>query len=340
MICLIFLFLSALFLPQSLLAQTSKHSQIEVPSNLGSNEEPGPSIGFEFSPPKAGDCDLPGGIKCDTSLLPANSRSKFKNEIVEAANEFGIEPALLLAQLHAETHMRPLVENSSEKKANGQNADCKNSKETKTTNPYCWGKGLGQFGANNAHAYGLDWYAIQPQSEDELVKICAQAEVDYQKSKQPQKFLFPIWCPKRAILAKAQYLREKLDKPVFMEVESTDSAGKPVKVQARIDYLYKRNSVETARYLAGMYNRGNKPIYSIREHYRQHKKLPQYYGTTLHTKRIQNETPDKPLLESDAVNLCHVYKIAGLCGDDAQGWLKTYRTDFVFDEKTSLWRSA
>lgn len=285
---------------------------------------------FSLSGPKAGDCELPKDRNCETTPLALPNpktkqrasdmkRTKYDAFIVEAANEWGVHPALLKAQLHAETTIDPLLENEGEKE--------------RPIAGYQWGKGLGQFGANNAAIYGLDWYSPKPASEQQLNGICSKLPSPKDASK-----LQPIWCPRAAIWAKAKYIREHIDRPEYLKVTIRGRANQ--KTLARIDHLYKRSEVETARYMAGMFNRGTMPLNSIREHFRQTGKLPQFYGVAWSTKR-KDDTPAKrefPILNKEFINLCHVFKIAGLCGDEPQGWFKEYSEDFSFDEKLG-WRA-
>lgn len=275
-------------------------------------------------------CQNPGG--CDATPLSKNDplRDKFDKFVIQAANIHGINPALLKAQLHAETTMNPLLENAGEKKAIAAGKGDRN---------YKWGKGLGQFGANNAGDYDLIWSAPKPvATEKELLDPKSKINKELLDpnsaiNKPNAKGQFSIWSPLGGILAKARMLKERLDKEYTVDV-----VKEGVKKTIRVDTLYKRNEVEKTRYLAGMYNRGVMPINSVREYYRQNKKFPRYYGEAWATNR-KRDTPKASILKGEDVNRCHVYKIAGLCGEEAQGYLKEYSQDFKKNAKGE-WESV
>jgi hypothetical protein len=280
---------------------------------------------------RGADCTQPDN--CDPTPLskhdPENRRYKYDDWIVEAANEWGIDPALIKAQLHAETSIDPLKENEPEKEA------CL-KKLPNCNRGYQWGKGLGQFGRDRARFYGLDWNAPKPSSKAALSAMCDKLPAPSEGGA-----LQPVWCPRAAIWAKAKYLRERLDEEYYVPVEIKGRGPGFV----RVDTLYKRNLTETARYLAGMFNRGKMPINSIEEHYRQTGSFPAWYGVAWSTPRVAT-TPKVvdgqryQILNKENINRCHVFKIAGLCGDEPQGWIREYSQDFAKDARTGEWKKA
>jgi hypothetical protein len=274
-------------------------------------------------------CKKPSNCSTTPMAAGTDQRTKFDKHVVDAANEFGIHPALLKAQLHTETSMNPLTENQGEKRADS------NGTLSGWAARYRWGKGLGQFGANNAADYNLDWH--KPKPTDAQMKDPAFLAT---LNTPDENGVYSIWSPKGAILAKAKYLKERLDKQYKIKVR--DSEGNPTGHEIRIDTLYKRNQVETARYLAGMYNRGIMPINSIEEHFRQTGKLPRYYGEAWGVQRAEG-TPTYAsgyqILYGERINRCHVYRIAGLCGEEAQGYFGEYSKDYTQFEDGS-WQVA
>lgn len=253
------------------------------------------------SNPRRGDCEPPEN--CTPDILAKNSRNRkqFDRWILEAANEYGIEPGLLKALVQVETGNRPLVENLPEKRE---------YEAGRGHRDYRWGKGLGQFGANNSADYGLDWFAPMPSLETAMSDAYNQPNADG---------VFPIWSPRGSILASAKHLREKADKEFRVNVEGTT-------YQVNVATLFQADDVERARYLSGMHNRGDMPMNSFVEYYRQHRTFPRYYGQAWSVARIEG-TPRAQILRGEKINRCHVYKIAGLCPPQT-GLYQEYQTDF------------
>lgn len=190
-------------------------------------------------------------------------------------------------------------------------------------------------GANNAADYGLNWNAERAtaaQMEDEEFLKTLNTPTTNEDCDE----VYSIWSPKGAILAKAKYLKERIDKQYKIKVR--DAEGNPTGKEIRIDSLYKRNEVETTRYLAGMYNRGIMPINSIEEHYRQTGKFPRYYGEAWDVRRTKGTPPyasKYEILYGEIKNRCHVYRIAGLCGEKTQGFSGEYSNDYKMFEDGS-----
>jgi hypothetical protein len=218
--------------------------------------------------------------------------------------------------------MNPLAENAVEKTA---------YQAGEGHREYRWGKGLGQFGANNAAAYGLDWSATQPTRD-------VAYSADYN---QPNaQGVYPIWSPRGSILALAKHLKEILDRPLW--IDKRDANGNVIPDgRVNVKPSFTSTWAESSRFLAGSYNRGLMPENSIREYYRQTLKLPKNYGQIWNTPRIKvgstsssisglevGPTPSDSILFKECVNLCHVWRIAGLCGSESQGLFSEYSGDF------------
>jgi hypothetical protein len=273
---------------------------------------------------------------CDTTPVPRSDprRRRFDRWIVEAANEFGVEPGLLKAQVHTETSFVALIENSGERSRLLENLDKTEAQASEwlKTKPdyYGWGKGLGQFGSSNARTYGLDWWAEKPTME------LAMSEA-YNK---PQaNGLYSVWSPKGGIFAKAKMLRQRLDDLGSIKVQKPDGAI----VTKNLAAIYPVNDVESARYTVAMYNRGRRRVMnSMKEYYRREGRFPDWFAEawavqpdertpanpTLLREPGSAEPPTFRLLNGELQSRCHVYRIAGLCGDEAQNYLKEYRRDF------------
>ncbi len=251
--------------------------------------------------PRPEDCEPPQNCKADILAKNSKSRKQFDRWILEAANEYGIEPGLLKALVQVETGNRPLVENLPEKQE---------YEAGRGHREYRWGKGLGQFGANNSADYGLDWYAPKPSLDTAMSDAYNQPN---------SEGVFPIWSPRGSILASAKHLREHADKEFKVNVEGSA-------YQVSVATLFQADDVERARYLSGMHNRGAMPMNSFSEYYRQHRAFPRYYGQAWSVARVQG-TPRAQILRGEKINRCHVYKIAGLCPPQT-GLYQEYQTDF------------
>jgi hypothetical protein len=260
------------------------------------------SVSWDDSPSRA-DCEAPPNCRADPLPKGSASRTRFDRWVAEAANEYGIEPGLIKALVQVETSNNPLAENQIEKEAYESGEGLRE---------YRWGKGLGQFGANNSEKYGLDWSAPKPSREQVYTDAYNEPNADG---------VFPIWSPRGSILAVAKHLREYSDK----EYNIRPTEGSPFKVS--IATLFQNDGEERARYLSGMHNRGDRPMNSFIEHFRQHRTFPRYYGQSWNLKRATDTRSDLKLLHTQPINRCHVYKIAGLCPPQT-GLYQEYQSDF------------
>ncbi len=286
-------------------------------------------------------CNPPAN--CDTTIVPRSDprRRRYDKWIVEAANEFGIEPGLLKAQVHTETSFAALSENRGEREklmSDLGKTEAQAEAHLLENGGYGWGKGLGQFGASNAKSYGLDWWAPEPTLE----RLMSE---DYNKP-QASNGLYPVWSPKGALLAKAKMLRQRLDDLSEIDLQGPDGRV----VSKNLAAIYPRNGAETARYTVAMYNRGRYRVFnSMKEYYRREGRLPDWFGeawsvqpdesslanpTLLRTPSSTEEAEPEPFrfLYGQVTARCHVFRIAGLCGDEAQNYLKEYRRDFRFND--------
>jgi hypothetical protein len=209
-----------------------------------------------------------------------------------------------------------------------------------TTLGYLWGRGIGQFGQNNAATYNLDWRAEKP--IDELTAWNAHHNRDRLGDE-----LWPIWSPRGSILAKSQFLHELWNRNYTDSVRGADH--EPLEGDAadsyRVDSTYRFNEAHMVRYVIGMYNRGRMPINSLKEGYRQNLLLPREYIQSWHIPRLNVATEMEdgveilrtvssrdgfPILRLEYVNRCHVAKVNRVCGTTHQGYMGHFNNLFIF----------
>ncbi len=264
------------------------------------------------SAPKASDVECVESAKhpackqpCDHTPLPRNQRARFHQMILDAVNEQNrtnrlegkreINPATVLSLIHVESSGNPLSERSD------------------------GGKGLAQFTfADVAQAAGLEYGAPKPKSLD----VAFSPEFN----RPAKNGLYSVWSPKGSIRAIVSKFSVDLNKSRFITVR--DSKGGPVKPSKQIEVsgIYKKSDLHSARYLAGYHNRQAMVFSSVEEYYRQNGVLPREYGQTWEVHRKLKST--RPLLYKECINRCHVERVAGLCGDQPQGYFAVYSGDF------------
>jgi len=252
--------------------------------------------------------------KCNKSPLKINphteklmewtlSEVNSENKKLRAEGKLEVNPALVLSFITAESSGDPL-----KSRPDG-------------------GEGLGQFTfPKEAKKYGLDYDSKRPKSSEAIYD-----DKNIINKKDENSGLYSIWSPKGSIRAEILKLADDIN--VKRYIRKRDSSGKVLKNEPplEISWLYKRNDLQIARYMAGIYNRGNRVTNSIEEFYRQHHKLPIEYGQAWNTIREKylSENKNLPdLLYKQCINRCHVEKIAGLCEDTSKGYFSKYSSYF------------
>ncbi len=259
--------------------------------------------------------------------LPKHLRSV----LAKAGKRYNVHPAILSAILHKESNFNPFLENKHEKKL------CLEEKDGPCT-LYRWGKGLSQLGATNAAKYGLLWnkkiYKPRACGRKHIFrKKCYVHLEKHCRKKRTKRGLYPIYCPKASILATAKYVHELISKKRLIITDTFSDQGNKQRSIVNITKHMRRNLAEEFRYITGMFNRGMRPVNSIEEHYRQNGKAPQWYGSAWATKRMKNKTPSPAMgfqiLHKELINRCHVWQVAGLCGESLENTLAgQYLKDF------------
>ncbi len=247
------------------------------------------------------DCDPPNnGVRKEKIALDDPRRANIQQWVLEAANEFGLHPALILAILHAESDLKPFSENLHEK-------ECR-------VDGHC-GKGMAQFMPSTAKEVGLNWYASHPK-EIEVYEEKNNPKPDFTENgmkKYPNGY--SVWSPRAAIYGLAKYLTD------FWNHPSVPILSKDKKEKIHFDYVYKGpDSYENARYLAARYNAGGKVNYALTHYYINRGSFPEYYGNLISKLGL---TP-----EHYKEHRTYIYTIAGLCGEDQGSLFAQYAEDF------------
>jgi hypothetical protein len=293
-------------------------------------------IAYSGAPP-AKDCrplaDNINKIRKPDSL---SKRKQFTQEVAEAANEYGIHPALLEASLTLEVNYDPRLENQAEKKAWAKklkiNKDSSKLDEAIMKN-YSgqseWGKGLGQYGPALAKKMGLKWYPPpRPSSVPPPKEYLDQWGESYKTS---------VWNPRAAIMSKAKHMRQTMDAELYIH----DKQGNKIQVS---EYLFGRGLAEQSRALLSIYNRGYRVLNSLESYYHEHGKFPESHGqiwsakpspiteARLKKKHGKNYKRSDHFLLGQKINHNHVYSGAGLCGEIKQGtimfeYMKNWKTN-------------
>ena len=169
---------------------------------------------------------------------------------------------------------------------------------------------------------------------------------------------FSFWSPRGQIWAAASYLRD-----LRAYVISVEELGKDAKKHRYpVDNLLMSDLrdpfwVHRARYTVAMYNKGPFAVQrAVDAFYQVNAVLPRDFGPAwelLKEPRWSNyefkAVIDKLgrvvrpartwALSADSFRIgkCHIYKVAGLCGERPDGYLADYEGDFAFDMKTAQW---
>lgn len=253
-----------------------------------------------------------------------------KSAVRKAAREFNVHPAIVAAILQKESYFDPFSENGYEKNlCLRQGKDCP---------PYRWGQGLAQVGATNAREFEMEW-----QMELKRPAVCRKGHIFKQAcfarlekkcaAIKKRKGLWPTYCPSAGIRAVAKYVSSLINHEQWMRVDVKLPSGTWRERIVDVNAGIRRSLAEEFRYILGMYNRGKRPINSIEEHYRQFGRAPEWYDNAWLAARVEGETPSTQMgymiLHKEVINRCHVWQVAGLCGDSLQGTLAgAYLKDF------------
>ncbi len=241
------------------------------------------------------------------------------NDLKNSARRHDVHPAIVAAIIQKESFFNPFSENQYEKKL------CKKQKRSgKNCAAYHWGQGFPQLGATNSKEFGLRWIPnLQKPKQcrpgrhiwrrscyNYLVRTCA-----LQKKKTG---LADSYCPREGIDAVAKYVSSLINTEHYLRVDIVDENGKWMEKVINIKDHMRRVLAEEFRYIAGMYNRGKRPINSVEEYFRQNGKAPEWYDLAWTTRRVDGVTPSSGMgymiLYKESINRCHVWQIAGLCG--------------------------
>ncbi|NCN27980.1 hypothetical protein GW915_10430 [bacterium] len=300
------------------------HSGPTAPPTSGhyTSPEHGNSLSRQFAysgKPAPSQCQpLADNLRAIRKPDPLSKRKLFQNEVMEAANAYGIHPALLETSITLETNYNSLLENEVEKKAMRKSSKKSGEKleaHAKARGGSEWGKGLGQFGPALAKKMKLNWYPPpKPSSIPPTKKYLKLYSSSYDNS---------VWNPRAAIMAKAKHLRQTMDTERFV----VDKNGNKIYVN---DYLFGRGLAEQARALLSIYNRGDRIVYSLESFYLHNGTFPQSYGQIWGTKphpktvaRIKQNTRNyeewKYFLNAQKINRNHVNSGVGLCGAVKEG---------------------
>jgi hypothetical protein len=263
--------------------------------------------------------------------LPPHLRKLVRN----ASRDEGVHPAIVAAILQKESYFNPFSENQYEKKlCLSQGKECP---------AYRWGQGLAQLGATNAAEFGLSWQAkitkpracgkrhiFDPACFTALESKCAKVKKATGK--------YPTYCAEAGVRAVAKYVASLIGRDLWMRVDVKSANGVWTEKVINLTNEMRRTLAEEFRYVLGMYNRGKRPVNSIEEHFRQFGRAPEWYDHAWLTARVEGATPTTQMgyliLNNEVINRCHVWQVAGLCGEDLQGTLAgAYLADFP-DKKT------
>ena len=249
----------------------------------------------------------------------------------KAAREHNVHPAIVAAILQKESYFNPFSENKYERRL------CR--EQGKACPPYRWGQGLAQVGATNAREFGLSWQpeVRRPAACRGKRHIFSRACFDQLEQKcagiKARTGFSPSYCPTAGIRAVAQYVSSLINREHWMRVDVLAKNGDWRERIVDVTQEMRRTLAEEFRYILGMYNRGKRPINSIEEHYRQNGKAPEWYDHAWLTERKEGFTPSTQMgymiLHLEVINRCHVWQVAGICGERLDGTLAgAYLGDF------------
>ncbi|MBT4762824.1 MAG: hypothetical protein HOO06_14115 [Bdellovibrionaceae bacterium] len=271
---------------------------------------------------------------------------KLKEFVIAASKEAGIEPELLAAMIHQESHWNPFLENTWEKKI-CKNKD-KNSDPKEKCSDYRWSRGLGQFGKSISKTYGIDWgtdsFKFQrPKAcgrnykkarslacTNSLIKLCKIFENEIQTG---SRKAMPFICPESMIHATAQHLKDAFmgEIPVWI----TDTNGKIIKED--IHPLIFKSSAESMRARIAYFHRGVRLINSYVDFYDTNGDWPKTYGEAWAGSQRRDESKTEVSeqigydnLNRHFINRCHIWKLAGLCGEiPKESLIGKYKIEFA-----------
>jgi hypothetical protein len=312
-------------------------------------------------------CEKPYSECNDKALSLCDPRRfKFDFEIVKAANETGLAPYLIKAQIHAESSFI-YRENKSE--ARVYKSRLRQGTHTSYyLKKYKWGRGFSMLGANNAHLHGVAWY----QSRDEIRKLnpntfrgLSNAKMDKLRFEKGLcvRFCLPgdkaklkngevrvlenIFDDSASIKAKARMLQQIHRRA--LDVNLKDKKG----VFQRFDARTLLSDLENERATIAAYNRGFSRVrHSIKAwavwNQEQNESntvsfpFPQTYSDYAYatplpkTLALKAKTHRRSTLRAHSVGHCHVYRVIGICGE-AGGFVGAYKDDFTL--VNGRWRS-
>jgi hypothetical protein len=223
------------------------------------------------------------------------------------------DPAVVAAILQSESNFNLFIVNAAERaRCLALGSRCPR---------FRWGKGLGQFGNNNAHLYGLDWNLEVPVpascgGNGARSVLCLREMVERCQPYQDDE-LKPINCPQYSIRAVALHLARTIPERQFVWVKN-----RLPNQQSRITRLdvvpaLKQTPEETLRSRLASYNRGIRLVNSYVEFYDLNGRFPASFGEAWASPR-QPLAPDVDsgyeVLKRQFINRCYVWSMAGLCG--------------------------
>ena len=244
-----------------------------------------------------------------------------------AARHDNLDAATLATALHLETgNFNPFTENTTERNI------CLQQDGGGNCNDYRWGRGLGQFGANVAREYNLDW----SNQNNSFELVCSDAGTSESCLRMLQQRCdeivargerAPVSCPRQSIDAMADHLSGALNDVIPVWIQKEEEGLRPVNLAP----VLRRNPAEYTRALLSAYNRGPRVINSYVEFYNLNGRWPNSYGEAWSTPRHIEEfegyvpPPDRnvgyQMLTNEFVNRCHMWAATGMCGEFREGSL-------------------
>jgi hypothetical protein len=258
---------------------------------------------------------------CNLEPPPDAAMRRFYPMIVEAMNGANLQAANARARARGLSEIHPaMIASIIAAESSG------NPIVTFTEKSGRKGKGIGQYTYfEKAWGANLDYNAKKP-TEDTVfgTKVNTPYELTH---KGTTRRVYSVWSPKGVILGMAADLSRILAEDRFITPRGKTGAPIPGAAPVEVSKIYKVNSTQAMRYLAGHHNRQDRVFQSIEEFYRQEKRLPAEYGETWGTPPTKS-TPKYGLLYGQCINRCYVEKIAGLCGQ-ASGFFARYQGHFL-----------
>lgn len=295
-------------------------------------------------------CKIPDSwTECLQQPLWTNERFRDSYDvyILEAANAYGIHPAFLKAIIHAESTMNPIGSETYPGPLTAMDPANRNLKlsgiPTQSYDLWLYPTKRPTQATALSSEYNTYHFLTHPVTH----KVCEA---------------FPYWSPRGQIWAAASYIRNLRTLEIGVDEKGID--GK--KHRYAIDNLLLSDLrdpywVHRARYLVAMYNKGGFSVeHAVDAYYQVHSQLPHDFGQAWNLyseprwrkaifkeiddpytgKVIREEKAWELRAESYRVGKCHVWRVAGLCGEKPEGYFAEYYNDFVYDVKTAKWYRA